>query len=483
MKLKISVKIFAIMSLLVVLIAVGGIVKGCNPWLVLTLSLFTIMVCMFSNDFASHIFFLLFLSAFFVFLVGGQMVQDYFNIPMSRTYSESDYNYLNFAVFISLLFLLIGYIVGRPRRRRNEGNSWKIERSLEKNSDVIKRLAKISFFILMVPWFIILAEQCIVVQRSGYLDLYTFDSVFPSIFQDVADMCPFALCLFLATFPSKAEAKWPVRIVAAYAVISLLIGRRLYFVLYLLLLIGYCLMRTYSRYDDEIWISRRQILLGTILLPFVIIFLYAYKYLRFGNEVEAQTFLSAFGSFFSQQGYSANLIPLGKMNESQLGNDLYSFYSTIRFLRLNPITRYIIGINYTDYYRGSREHLALYSGSYARMISLITMRVAYLAGYGTGSCYVAELYHDFGYPGIVLGNLFYGFILGRVVRLSKNQIFKNMFALIIFQNLLMAPRYNFDNPFSFLLRVYFWSYVLIIYFVSTQIRKRQMIKESGQIVI
>ena len=482
MKLKISVVKFAIMSLLVVLITVGGIVKECNTWLVLTLTLFTIMVCVLSNDFASHIFFILFLSAFFVFLVGGQMVQDYFDIPMSHTYSESDYNYLNFAVFISLFLLMIGYIVGRSRKHGNESRSWKIEKSLEKNSDVIKWLAKISFFILMVPWFIILAEQCIVVQSSGYLDLYTFESVFPSTFQDVADMCPFALCLFLATFPSKVEAKWPIRIVIAYAVISLLIGRRLYFVLYLLLLVGYCLMRTYSRYDDEIWVSRKQIILGVILLPFVIIFLYAYKYLRFGNEVEAQTFLSAFGSFFSQQGYSANLIPLGRINDSKLGNDLYSFYSTIRFLRLNPITRYVIGLNFIDYYRGSREHLALYSGSYARMISLLTMRVAYLAGYGTGSCYVAELYHDFGYPGIVLGNFFYGFILGRVVRMNKNHIFTNMLALIIFRNLLMAPRYNFDNPFSFLLKIYFWFYVIIIYFVSKQIRKRQMIKQSGQIV-
>lgn len=440
-----------------------GLAFRCDCLLLAILVLWASSMCFLCAKLDRHGFFALFLCAFFVFLVGAQTMKEFFGIRMYWDYDGPTYAHLNFSVLLSLACLLVGYgtVYFQKMRWSLPATAIQAPPRAEKN-EWVKYISKISFFVLCIPWFLLLAEQSLTAQKGSYVDYYSFTSRFPAFVTTLAFMCPFSFCTFLGTFPSKREARLPMALVVVYAFASLLIGRRMYFVSYILLLLGYALYRNSDKSEKEVWLSKKQIAALLCLIPLLLVFLYSYRYIRYGKQVAASGFWEALLGFFAQQGYSANLIPLGKLFETQLPDDLYSFFDTVRLWRLSPIPQILTGQDFLPYYTGSRAHLAIYSGSYARIISLLCMPQAYMAGYGTGSCYVAELYHDFGYPGICIGNCFLGALFAWFVAPARERWLRNAIGLAMFPRFLMLPRYNFDNVCYFLLSPSFWLYIGLI---------------------
>ena len=259
----------------------------------------------------------------------------------------------------------------------------------------------------------------------------------------------------------------PFRIYFLTSVFTLLVGRRIIFIANALLFLGYLILRNS---ENESWINRKALVFIVFIMPLSIVGLYAMKYVRYGYDVEADSLLSAFLGFFRQQGFTANLIMLGKRYEENLTSDCYSLYDIIRFFRINHITRYLLRLDYIGRYTGSRENLALESGSFARIISYTVVRARYLFGYGMGSCYIAELYHDLGYAGIVIGSLIYGFFL-RTVSCLGNSAIKNMIYLKMFHNFLMAPRYCYDYPFFLVFSISLWIYIAVVFLLANIIKQ------------
>ena len=123
-------------------------------------------------------------------------------------------------------------------------------------------------------------------------------------------------------------------------------------------------------------------------------------------------------------------------------------------------------------YNGTREALAISSGSFARAISYAVVRTRYIGGYGMGSCYIAELYHDLSYFGICLGSFIYGYFMARINKLSINGTVKNALILLAIRGLFKAPRYCFDSPFYFILSINMWIYIGMVYALANLICKR-----------
>ena len=443
------------------IIIVASIVVDCNIFLTISLLLLISTIGILSSDFSKHIFLILFLTAFYVFLIGGLVTESFFSLDNDYVFSSKDYNHITLSLLLSLICILTGYYCGSKINTYAKIKSLDIFNYFSRGEETIRSVSKILFYVLCIPWYVVLAEQVIVVQANGYLEYYSYDSRLPGIVTNLAFICIFSFCLYLSTYPEKKDAKIPIALVLVYAGISLLVGRRIYFVIYVLLCLGYILCSNYDSNNEEEWISKKAIIFIIALTPVMVVLLYSLKYLRYDRSVEANSFLEAFLGFFKQQGFSAYLIGYGKVYESGLSKDLYSFYDTIRYLRKTPVAQ-LFGIDYDKYYTGTREYLAFNSGSYARIISYLSMKNAYLYGYGTGSCYIAELYHDFGYIGVVLGNLIYGLIISRFMVLKKGKTVRNCLGLILFYRMLMAPRYNFDYAFSFLYSIGFWVFVFII---------------------
>lgn len=446
--------------------SIVAILLQCDFWLYSSISVFVTIICVFSIDFKNNIYFVLFLLSFFTFLMGGQLANALFGYRMTYVNSDEDYSFLSKIILLSLMSLSIGYIIGgrlfTPRKEKQYLN----DSVKEKNYRII---SKMLFYIFAIPWFSVLMEQVIIVRSLSYADYYTFQSQLPFVFDFLSDACPFVFCFFLGTFPSKKEAKWPMLIVAAYAGISMFTGRRLYFVTYFLLLITYLLVR--NKEGNELWITKRQILFIVVAIPVLIVFLYSYRYIRYGLAVQTESFFDSFVGFFAQQGYSANLIVTSKNYASIIPDHPYSFAQTIRFVRMNPFTRYVLGLDYSQLYAKTSAYSALNGGSFASLMSYLLMPTGYAKGLGTGTCYIAELYTDGGVLGVFLGNFIYGVIIKRIISLKKNRFFGNAIALYMFWNFLISPRYNYDRPFASFLSVSFIFTIITIFLLQHFLKK------------
>ncbi len=85
-----------------------------------------------------------------------------------------------------------------------------------------------------------------------------------------------------------------------------------------------------------------------------------------------------------------------------------SLHNTKSVLFENAILRKMLDIRV---YNGNSIENALYGHSLAHRLSYLEYGDYYLQGHGVGSCYIAELYHDFGVIGVMAGNYIYGYIL------------------------------------------------------------------------
>ena len=121
----------------------------------------------------------------------------------------------------------------------------------------------------------------------------------------------------------------------------------------------------------------------------------------------------------------------------------FSFGYIVNVLRSNIIAQFfgIKSLTFSD-----RTAQALQGYSFDRAISYYVYKKSYLNGYGAGSCYIAELMCDFSYLGVAIGNLFYGFILKKLSRLSSNKIFRNFILIFLATLLFRVCRDSFSYP-------------------------------------
>lgn len=447
------------------LLLLFGMVTSCNTVVLLTCFLILLMAFTCVDDLPHNIFLLLFLAAFFTFLVGGQFVYEFFGYQMFFSFDDQEYNYLNSALFVSLICIGIGYLFASKIKIKLR----KTESTEIASPEIIRKIAKYSFYFLLIPYSLTLLEGIFNAITAGYAAYYTYESRLPGIIGELSEIFTVSFCVFLATFPTKEETRVPALIYVVLTVLTLFTGRRIYFVTQFFLILGYYLFRNRKH---DVWIPRRTLAAIICVLPFLIVILYSIRDIRLGRGFQVSSMMDAFFNFFQQQGFSANLIGLEKRYEYALTDHCYSFYSILRFLRINPFSRFILGLPYYQNYTGSRENMALYSGSFARIISYIVMKARYLNGYGAGSCYIAELHHDFGYIGIVVGNLFYGYVLKKISNLQRGHVLRNTIYLLMFRNLLMAPRYNYDYPFFVVFSYGFWIYIMFAFFTANLLRKK-----------
>lgn len=437
-------------------------------------------------DIKNRIVYASFLSTFFIFLLGGQVVYEYFNYSLPNYLGDIYYRHTNITLIISLITLQIGYLLGG--KIRNQKKDFKLqklsnERYSTTNYIVIRNISKIIFYVTSIPWIALIVEKIIYVQRTSYYDLYAmYSSEYPYFILKLAEIAPIVLFVFLATMPSKKECRIPILIYVLGSVISLATGRRLPFMTSSIFVIVYLIIRNWVNNGNEKWIGKREIIVLITLLPILIIGLYFYNFIRFGTESNVTSIFDAFLSFFQQQGYSSSLIRLGKYYQEQLSDSQwYSFYGTIKYWRTNTITNLFTDFDYGYTYKISSAAEATLGNSLARSLSYIVLGDRYLQGAGLGSSYVAEAFQDLGYIGVALANCIYGLMINTFWRINKGGVWRIAIGFILFESLLKAPRYNFDIIFTDLLNITMWMVLFGIWFLSSiitnQLKKDNIITD------
>ena len=414
------------MLMLIIAIAITELIE--NTYFKILLLSFVCFFAFLLMDYNKNIFLICFLICFFVFLLGRPIAYEIFGLSKSHVYNinKTTRNYMYMCLTISLYSVIVGYhIKSKIKLKLYEHNNQESKRVfIESLNKVTKTLSIFTLIVLIIENIF----RLIIIKRVGYTNSYALDFNYglPYGLHYLAEVAPIAFSFFLATLPKKRNAILPIILFCASNLIMAISGNRFEIIAGGLLLLIYFLWR--NAYNDETWISKKQIVLIIALIPFIVLILQYMIYWRSGNEID--TSINPFVNFLYGVGGSSDLIGVTYETRDLFldSNTLYSFGNIWRSFNGNIISK-LIGFGVS--YKAQTPLNALYGHSLSAALTYALYPENYLAGYGLGGCYIAELLHDFSICGVVMGNLVLGIIIATFSSLKGNRVFNNFMSIYL----------------------------------------------------
>ena len=405
-----------------------------------------LMVLYCLTDFENRLILLLFSICIFTFLVAKVML-GYFtgerewNFELNNTDIIIAINIL-ISTFLSLI---VGFGIGKKKRIKIsvQGIS-RLKLFFEDSSYNLVTVKKINFIIWIVSLFFVIVfnvQKMMYALANGYISLYTSyqSSGFASRFQLI-----FMASLFIGLAVSSSR-----RMIWAYitsgllmSVIILIQGSRGSFVSFLLFIFYYMYVNNIklTKYRGNKQKPIKLIIIGIIAALIILPYMYAYGHTRANQSYEVSaTMLDGVKNFFFEQSNSFSVIKYAIIYKGKFPQKYYSLGSII-----NAITH--------TAYTGNTVENALKGRRFGNIVTYTISPTAYLNGFGMGSSYVAEVYYDFGYVGVITVNILLGWLLSRHVFLKKNGVLINSMLFFVLYYLFVIPRspllYPINNLFS-----------------------------------
>ncbi|HFI0263675.1 TPA: O-antigen polysaccharide polymerase Wzy family protein [Streptococcus suis] len=421
---------FSVLFLILIFLSLW---KGINEAFTAVLIVWFGVVYYCFRDLPKHFTLFSFMITFFTFLLGRDATYLFLGARSFRIISdESASTHAYWSILVSLIFVFLAYYFTRA-------SSLIRIREIQAQPSIdyivaVRAVAKYSFYFTYIFLIIALIYQVRYVMNVGYLESYSSlegGAGTPNFISRLSSFSPFLFYIFLGTKPSKKESFWPILLYFVYGISTLLTGQRFPVIAVLLVLMNYYVFRN----REEKWIEKWYITAILISIPLVLSGLFLMDYIRLSKVVESVNFFDSIFNFFAVQGGSINVIKYAYLYQDSLADT--PFYS------FNSIRSNILNINE---FSGNTVQHALYGSSMAhRMSYIIYGEYAYIHGRGSGSSYIAELFHDFGYFGIAIGSMFYGYLIKKISLMKFNHFFKNAFQLAMLSPLFLAPRGTFDS--------------------------------------
>lgn len=434
--------------------------------LICIIETFVILTIVCFKDINTNIFFFCFLCSFFVFLVSGDLADALFGKKYWLQFSEAANYHAHFCILLSLVFLLIGYFITKKPYALENINCTSLSEANEYKVIGIREISKYAYYVSYIFLLTDTLYKVYYVLINGYVSYYVGYASILGVFSQIGDLCPIALCSFLATFPSKDECKWPFRWFFVYAICGFLVGQRGALVYNLIFIVGYMFYRNKHDSNAEIWIKKRWIISFCIAIPFVIVFFQIYGYIREGIAFEFESFMDTFVDFFVSIGASSKVIKAGFDYRSYLSDfKFYSLGDTLNYFKYSRLFHWFgtIPAAHTAEY-------ALQGHSYGDMISYLYMKSQYLAGHGAGSSFIACLFTDFGYLGVAIGSFLYGVLFKKISALNSNKWLSTTLKLYALLFLFKSPRGSYDCFVGAIVNVTFIITIVLIHQLGTRLK-------------
>lgn len=430
----------------IILAMIGSLILailGINPIFSIGLGLIFSILYTYIKTIYNDFCIVFFVIAFFFFLMSNEFVIEIFHLQGGlRESTEAANNHYLVVLVLSLVGLLIGYqIIFRKQQTDLRDVSLETTEKTYRYRQVSKILFYLTFLLYLAP----VIERIIFVRNySYYLSYVSYSSNIPVIIVKIGEMCPVFFSVYLATFPSKKECKFPIILYVIYASCYLLTGKRYQTVASYLFIVVYYLIR--NKTDEKIgnrWIKGRTIVIILFALPLVCAGLAAYSTIRNGNSLESGTsFGDLIYTLFTSVADSDKVIKYGYILKDKFpSGHFYSLGNVIDYCKYSKLSKVLFGSNITV---SQTAEYALYGNGYSYTLSYLYYPVMFLSGHGLGSCYIAELYQDMGYLGVFGGNILLGIIIRNVFTLSKFSVFRNAIIFYMFKLLMLTPRNDYD---------------------------------------
>ena len=412
----------------------------------------------------------MFISSFFVFLMGREFVNLLQYGSISYSFSIDIQFHIVLCLYISLLALPIGfYIVEKYVKNIKQPKDEFHFKNYRINREVFKiELRKYAKIIFIIGWLInlvVMLEQVIYVSNYSYLEYArAFESKIPHVIRLIANFRTIAFFIFLGTMPSKKESIKALALYFIECIGSLFYGDRGNFIIGLLIIILYLVIRQ-NQDKDKKWITKKHAIILLLCVPFLFAFLSFFVFFREGTPVGEIDIFSQITRFFKSIGNSVNIIGYGKKYEQQLQNigDFYLIGDIKQYLIYNPITEKIFNVSNIPYHT---EAYALSGQSFMHSISYFIDPEKYIAGHGYGSSYIAELFIDLGYSGVALGNLYLGAFMAIFYKIYQKRYVVAGCLLLSYQMMMLLPRAPMDYIITYVFNITAISSAVLIIVLS-----------------
>ena len=324
----------------------------------------------------------------------------------TMTFSDGAYEFISNSIMTVLVASYLGFIYVKQEIFDGIGFN-PSDRYVQRIKNITKKLVYFTSFFCLYN----ILEKIYHVGTNGYTELYlTYKSSLPSIFIKFTNMYTLVFYIFLATLPSKKEAKWPFIIYLLLGSLSLLTGQRGEFVLNCILLVIYFFLRNMLNPND-LWIGKRGKLMLLISVPALCALMFIVMLIRGGKSASDYDLASLFIDFFFQQGSSMQVV--GLVYDAQNVIPQYKFYSFGEIIDnyYNNFIFHMLGI--AKAYKSQTVEFAVEGHSLANFLTYTFQPERFLDGGGMGSSFIAEVWNDFGYIGLFVWSYMYGVILSK----------------------------------------------------------------------
>lgn len=415
--------------------------------------------------------------SFFVFLIGREFLEQYHLYEADHVFSTATNEHTYLCMILSLLSIWLVYALTNSHNtsitiKRNQQLS---DRKFDINK--VRHLSLITFYSTYPFAIIFNVAVAYFVAHYGYHSYYIdFSEVLSGspvlyLISKLQLVMESAFCIFLATLPGKKIFKRPAIFYLFFLVLTLGSGQRSSFLLGLMLLFIFVVFMN-GLQPSEGWFKRKYIAYGIIAFPIIAAGASIFNAIRFEKSISDISFWELFGNFFYEQGVTSYIIKRAYELEASIPPDIY----TLEFMHSGLLAP-LLGI---DVYHGNTVAHAVHGGSFTHALGYTIMGDAYLAGGGTGSSFLAELYYDFRYAGVIIGSLLYGWIFTKFTNLKKTGVFKRAVILICITQMLWAIRASYTGFLSYMFAPTTIALLLFV-FVLSEKKKSVLIKRQSTI--
>ena len=473
-------------SLLVISAAVaviGGVRGIFNITLIGVLLLFLHNVVFSFERIRRRIIFLFFNGTSFVFLICRPVIDMFRGDIWWQDFSSESVWFALTALYLTLLFLFMGDLLAeryiRYIRRSDEKkktvprehplppvSSLQREARREQFLYCLRIVSLVMFYLSMLCFMMVELEKLVFMAGREYEEYYTsFQTQMPAVIRAFDTMMKYFLCIFLATMPSKPMTFIPLCLYFLSAVPSLLIGIRNPIVLNAIFIFLYYFLRD-VRENSKKWLGYGEKVFIILMAPAAVLFLGAYNYIREGSSVAVGGVIGLLLDFLRKQGVSFNVLCIAydsmpKVRSFEAGN--YTFGDFTDYFLHNDLVEGLLGL--PDLGTGNNVVSATQGHSFSHAMSYAAMGDSYLEGHGYGSSFILETFFDFGWLGVVLGALVFGFLTNLLVRWFQKGWVAGTITLVSLTSLFFVPRASTTSWIVFIVTAQFllamiFSYVM-----------------------
>lgn len=440
MKNKVSLSVQLLLSMACIwLLGWASVSQDLNTAMLSVVALFLAMVVFAFRNTGKRFALLLFLLAFFTFLLGKSCFAVLIGEPWWGDFDAHEAWNTVYCLLLTLSAMLVGakcYEMVRFQRKnsielfkQSEMQLWKVES--------IRFVSKWIFWLTVWATAYAVFHKVIFVQRHGYLAYYTSYQAPSGLILKIQIVNECAFLFFLATLPRLKEALLPIGTWVVLQGATILAGGRASLVTTAFLFLWYFRYRNEdTAANSRPWFTKWMKIAIVVFAPIAIAMLGYWNYARTGS-VDGFNLLNSFYVFFDDQGGSLDLISYAKEYQGQFPQSYYTFGPLIRFCKGN-----FIGQLFADYVIPAQNTVEMATTGYnfGQTITWLVMPHNYVTGIGLGGCYIAELWLDFGFAGVIVYNILLGMFFGYMGENRRYSVVGLYLTLMVFSNIMLLPR-------------------------------------------